>query len=299
MKRIHRVALPLAPAAALPLLAGALLLAALALTVRPANAKDLCGDDGHSQMSFGDKGKTARDVQEMHEPAPSGTWHIDAGENGGVRLSDWDKDEVLICAQITAWSRDEARAQRLLRSIHVENSGGRLRAEGPAQSSNARWGVTYKIYAPRSIDLDVQAVNGPVSVKGIRGHMSLHTENGPLQIAGAGGDIEGRTTNGPLQITLTGSRWQGRGLDVETTNGPVQLSIPDGYSASLTMGTENGPMAGAFVGASRGHRRRHVSMELGSGGAPIRVVTTNGPVVVNQGGQGDDNDNDNDNDDDE
>jgi DUF4097 and DUF4098 domain-containing protein YvlB len=146
------------------------------------------------------------------------------------------------------------------------------------------------------MDLDVQAVNGPVAVEGIHGHMTLRTENGPLQISGAGGDIEGRTTNGPLSVTLTGSRWQGHGLDVETTNGPVQLSIPDGYSAELTTGTDNGPMAGAFVGASRGHRRRHVSMVLGSGGAPVRVITTNGPVSVNQGG---DNEDDNDNDSDE
>jgi hypothetical protein len=93
---------------------------------------------------------------------------------------------------------------------------------------------------------------------------------------------------------LTGSRWQGGGLDAETTNGPVQLSIPEGYSAKLTTGTENGPVAGAFVGVSLGGRRRHVSMVIGSGGAPVRVVTTNGPVVVDQGG-GDDNDNDNDN----
>lgn len=277
----HRpIALPLSPA--LPWLAVAFLAAALAVAPRPAAAKDLCGDDKPS-MHFGDRGQTVRDFQEIHEKAPGGTWHIDAGEIGGVRLSDWNRDEVMICAEVTAWSRDKARAERLLRAIHVENSGGRLRAEGPAQSDNARWGVSFKIFVPRSIDLDVQAVNGPVSVEGVRGQMTLRTENGPLQIINAGGDIEGRTTNGPVTVTLQGSHWQGPGLDIETTNGPVNLSIPDGYSAKLTTGTENGPMAGAFVGSSRGHRRRHVSMVIGSGGAPIRVVTTNGPVIVNHG----------------
>jgi DUF4097 and DUF4098 domain-containing protein YvlB len=288
MKRHRRIAPSFSPHSVLPPLAVALLVAALTVAAPPAAAKDLCGDDKAS-MNFGTRGETVRDFQEIHEKAPGGTWHIDAGEIGGVRLSDWDRNEVMICAQVTAWSRDKARAERLLRSIHVETSGGRLRAEGPPQSDNARWGVSYKILVPRSIDLDVQAVNGPVSVEGVRGRMTLRTENGPLQITNAGGDIEGRTTNGPLTVTLTGARWQGQGLDVETTNGPVKLSIPDGYSAELTTGTENGPMAGAFVGSSRGHRRRHISMVLGSGGAPIRVVTTNGPVIVNKGDdQGDD-----------
>jgi DUF4097 and DUF4098 domain-containing protein YvlB len=147
------------------------------------------------------------------------------------------------------------------------------------------------------MDLDVQTVNGPVTIEGIRGRMSLHTENGPLTLMGAGGDIEGRTTNGPLTVTLTGSRWQGRGLDVETSNGPVQLRIPDGYSADLTTGTQNGPVTGAYVGASAGRRHRHVNVTLGSGGAPIRVVTTNGPIVVNSGSKGHDDVDDGDDDD--
>lgn len=282
-RRVPNDALPLSAAAALPLLAAAMLLAALALSTPPAAAKDLCDDvRSETRMNFGnDRGKTVRDVQEMHEAAPRGTWHIDAGDNGSVQISDWDKDEVMICAQIAAWGRNQEQAERILRSVHVENEHGRLSADGPDQSKSARWGVSFRIYAPRNMDLDVQSVNGPISVTGIAGRMTLHTENGPLEIIGAGGDIEGRTTNGPLSITLTGSRWKGRGLDAETSNGPVQLSIPDGYSAQLTTGTENGPMAGAFVGSGRGHGRRHVTMTLGSGGAPIRVVTTNGPIVVN------------------
>lgn len=265
--------------AALPWLASALLLAAVP-SAAPA-APDRCGEAEESRTDFGSRGKTVRDLQRIHEPAPKGVWRIDAGENGSVQLSDWDEDEVLICAQVVAWSPDQERAAKLLRSIHVETGGGVLRAEGPAQSKSARWSVSYEIFAPRQTDLDVAALNGAVAVEGIRGRMTLRTENGPLSIIGAGGDIRGRTSNGPLSVTLTGSRWHGQGLDLETTNGPVQLSIPRDYSAELTTGTVNGPMAGADLGARRAGRHRHVSTVLGSGGAPIRVVTTNGPVTVN------------------
>ena len=270
----------------LPRIAAALLLAGAALALGPLPASaDLCDETEWSRTSFGDRGKTVRDYRSMREEAPQGVWRIDAGENGSVQLSDWERDEVLICAEVAAWSPDRVRAEKLLRSIHVETDGGRLRAAGPAQSKSARWAVSFRIFAPRSTDLDVEALNGGVSVEGIRGRMTLRTENGPLRIIGAGGDIRGRTSNGPLAVTLAGSRWDGRGLDVETTNGPVQLSIPRRYSAELTTGTENGPMAGHYVGASRRGRSRHVTTVLGSGGAPIRVVTTNGPVVVQHDGK--------------
>lgn len=289
MKRRSRRLFPLSPHAALPLLTASLFAATLLLLAAPAGAErrdadsELCDETEWGQTSFGDRGETVRDFQQIHEPAPRGTWHIDAGVNGSVQLSDWEKDEVLICVQVTAWSRkNKARAEQLMRSVHIETDGGRLRAEGPPSSKSEQWAVSYKIFTPREMDLDIDAQNGPISVEGIHGHMSLHTQNGPLRIVGAGGDIEGRTTNGPVTVTLTGSRWKGRGLDVETTNGPVHLSIPRRYSADLTTGTENGPMAGAFVRAGRSHGHRQVSTVIGSGGAPIRVVTSNGPVVVKE-----------------
>jgi DUF4097 and DUF4098 domain-containing protein YvlB len=256
-------------------------LVALALAPSGIQASDLCGNDGDwSQMRFGDRGKTATDLQQIHEPAPRGTWRIEGGENGGVALSDWDKDEVLICAQVTAWAPDAARAEKLLRSIHVETGGGTLRAEGPVQSRSARWGVSYKIFAPREIDMHVETMNGGIYVEGIHGRMTLSSVNGPLQIVHAGGDIRGRTTNGPVSATLSGSRWSGEGLDLETVNGPVTLSLPERFSAELTAGTENGPMDIAFPVTVQGRMRRHIETTLGSGGPPIRVVTTNGPIVL-------------------
>jgi hypothetical protein len=227
------------------------------------------------------RGKQATDLQSIHEPAPRATWRIDCGENGSVQLGAWDKDEILICAQVTAWTRDKGgRPENLLRSIRVETGGGFLRATGPAQSKSARWAVSYKIFAPRRIDLDVKAENGGISLEGIHGRMNLRSVNGPIAIEDAGGDVRGRTANGPVSARLSGSSWKGAGLDLETANGPVHLIIPEGFSADLETGTENGPMETAFPVAHQRRGSRRVAVVLGSGGPPVRVVTTNGPVMV-------------------
>jgi hypothetical protein len=258
--------------------------AALALLPRPALASELCGRDGEwSRTLFGDgRGKTVTDLQEIHEPAPRGTWRIDCGKNGSAQLSAWDKEEVLICAQVTAWSPNQSRAEALLRSVHVETGGGTLRAEGPQQTNNGRWTVSYRIFAPRRLDLNAKAANGGISLEGIRGRITLTTSNGPIQITDAGGDVRGRTTNGPISVRLIGRRWSGQGLDVETVNGPIHLSIPERFSADLETGTRNGPLEMAFPVTVRGRMPKRFRTVLGEGGPPIRVVTSNGPVVLDR-----------------
>src|SRR5207248_351031 len=111
----------------------------------------------------------------------------------------------------------------------------------------------------------------------------LTAYNGPISLVGVGGDVRARTTNGPLDIELVGTRWEGGGgLDAETTNGPVSLAIPDNYSAELEFGTVNGPMTVGFplTVTIQGKVGRRIITKLGAGGAPIRAVTTNGPVEI-------------------
>ena len=52
--------------------------------------------------------------------------------------------------------------------------------------------------------------------------------------------MNGETRNGGLNVALSGYRWDGDGLDVETSNGGVTVAIPDGYNAELETRTVNG-----------------------------------------------------------
>ena len=69
---------------------------------------------------------------------------------------------------------------------------------------------------------------------------------------------------------LSGDRWDGVGLDVETSNGGVNLTIPEGYNADLTTRTVNGGFRTDFPMTIQGELspRHGISTTLGSGGAP-------------------------------
>ena len=279
------------PGLLLALLGAALLLFPLAAKAENAPSGsgpcDFGGDEWSTTHFESGRGRSVTDYRQLREPAPRGGWRIDGGENGSVSVEGWEKNEIHVCAQVVAWARDKKAAETLVRRIEIETDGGVLRAEGPSQTKSARWAVSYRIFAPRAMDLSVKAMNGGIGVEGIRGTLDLRTVNGPVRIRNAAGDVHARTTNGPLDVELSGSRWSGRGLDAETTNGPMRLSVPERYSAELEAGTTHGPFQVTFPVTIQGKMRHKITTVLGDGGPSIRAITTNGPAIVQRPGESD------------
>ena len=214
--------------------------------------------------------------------AKGGVITVDPGRNGAVAVEGWDRDSIEVHARIQAEGATDSEAAELAHAIRIAAAGTTIGAEGPEAGRHQSWAVSFVVYAPRHSDLKLDTYNGPIGVRDVTGRMTLTAYNGPISLTGAGGDVRARTTNGPLDIELVGARWDGAGLDAETTNGPVSLAIPDNYSAQLEFGTVNGPMTVGFplTVTIQGRVGRRISTRLGSGGAPVRVVTTNGPVEI-------------------
>jgi hypothetical protein len=207
---------------------------------------------------------------------------VDPGRNGGVGVRGWDADSIEIHARIETEGHSDAAAAALAGRIRVVIDVATIGVDGPPQGGGASWSASFAVFAPRHSDLKLDTYNGPIAVKDLSGRITVTAYNGPVALRGVGGDVRARTTNGPLAIELTGERWEGAGLDAETTNGPVELAIPAAYSAQLEVGTVNGPMSVEFplTVTVIGRLERRLTTVLGKGGAPVRAVTTNGPVVI-------------------
>lgn len=222
------------------------------------------------------------EVREYTLDAP-GALEVDASPNGGIEVVAWDRDEVRILAKVVGRGSSEARAREIADEVEVE-TGRTVRARGPDVRRREGWWVSYRIQVPARYDLWLESTNGGVTVRGVQGSLRLQTTNGGVRLADVGGDVRARTTNGGMRVSLSGSRWEGEGLDATTTNGGVVLDIPDGYSAHLEAGTRNGGFRVDFPITVSGRLRRTLSTDLGAGGAPIRVRTTNGGVEIRRAG---------------
>ena len=206
---------------------------------------------------------------------------IDGASLGGVSVTGWDRDSVHVSARIVGMARTQADAERAAKEVRITAEGGTIRASGRNGSDDdSRQIVSYDVYVPRHMDLDLRAHNGGLRVNGVTGRMSLETVNGGLSLEGAGGDVHARAQNGGLNVRLTGTRWEGTGLDAETQNGGVRLVVPEGYSARLETGTINGGIRTDIPITVSGNISRHFSLTLGSGGAPVRATTTNGGIII-------------------
>ncbi|MFN8062217.1 MAG: DUF4097 family beta strand repeat-containing protein [Vicinamibacterales bacterium] len=212
---------------------------------------------------------------------PAGALRVDAGGNGSIRVDGEARSDVAVEAIVQASAPTRARAQELAAAVRVETAGGVVRASGPNHADREWWSVSFRLKVPVRNDLELQANNGGIAIGGVEGAIRFATTNGGVTLTDLAGSVQGRTTNGGVHVSLAGSGWSGERLDVATTNGAVSLTIPDPYNAELETSTVNGGVRTDYPLTVRGRLARSgFKTTLGAGGAPIRVVTTNGALRI-------------------
>lgn len=237
---------------------------------------DWCAEDRHWDRDT----ERVCEVREITLPAGQGTITVDAEPNGSIRVEGWDRNEILVRARVVAHARSEEAAEEIAGEVRIV-TGGTITADGPRTSRRREWwSVSFEIMAPRRSNLDLESMNGGITITDVEGTIAFRTTNGGVHLSRLAGDVRGHTTNGGLDVALDGSEWLGGGLDVTTTNGGVKLGIPSSYNARLETGTVNGHVRADFPITVQGRIDRRITAELGRGGRTIRVMTTNGGVVL-------------------
>jgi len=247
-------------------------------TVVEQSGADPCRDRGTDRDSY-------QFCEVREDSMPAGPLTVDAGSNGGIRIEGWDRNEIHVQAVIDTRAPSEAEAKQLASAVQIQAGGGKVLATGPSTTGrHESWSVSFRINVPRHNDLDLNANNGGVSIAGVAGSIRFETNNGGVRLSDLGGDVRGETHNGGVTVNLSGTTWDGAGLDVQTTNGGVTLAIPDGYNANLTTRTVNGSFRTDYPITVQGEltSTRGLSTTLGSGGPPVNVRTTNGGLKINR-----------------
>lgn len=233
-----------------------------------------------------DRSNHACEIRENHMPATS-RLDVNAAPNGGIRVTAWEKNEILVRTKVEAWGDSKSEAQSTLAQVKVLAEGQKIHSSGPKESGHHSWGwsTSFEIFVPAKIDLDMQSVNGGINVGGVSGAMKLETVNGGIHLSQVAGRIRGETVNGGVHVELSGAHWNGEGLDLQTVNGGVTLAVPDSYNATIKAKTVHGGINSDFSGANItkgqwGGGPNTMDLSLGSGGAQIKLETVNGGVRV-------------------
>lgn len=234
-----------------------------------------------SKDQNGDR-KRACDLRE-YRVASSGRIGLST-HNGGVEIKGWASSEVLVRARVEAWSPANGVApETYLPQIQILTSGGQISSLQPETKPDDTWfTISYEIFVPHQTSLDLKSHNGGINVHDVKGQMRFETHNGGVNLARIAGNVEGSTHNGGINVDLDGARWDGNQLVLETHNGGVNLRLPETYSARVEMSTRNGGVKSDFPMTMTGDlkKTKDMSFNLGSGGALIRMKTSNGGVTL-------------------
>jgi len=220
------------------------------------------------------------EIREQTLAATGGVISIDGRQNGGVSVKGWDNGQVLIRAQIQTGAPNAGEAEQLARQVRVETGGNKIYASGPENQKDYHWSVNFEVFVPRHSDLSLETHNGGIAIAEVNGRIDFNALNGGVVLKRCGGSVHGTTTNGGLVVELNGDRWDGETLDVRTTNGGVVMMVPENYSAYLQTGTVNGNISVDFPVTVQGKITKELAVNLGSGGATVKAVTTNGGVRI-------------------
>jgi len=218
------------------------------------------------------------EIREQTLALSGGTIAIDGKQNGGVSIKGWDQNQVLVRARVQTSAPTAEEAKALSGQIRIETGGAKIFSSGPENRRDYNWNVSYEVFVPRRADLNVETHNGGIAIADVNGRIDFSALNGGVVLKRVGGAVHGSTTNGGLVIELSGDRWDGETLDVSTTNGGVVMAVPENYSAHLQTGTVNGSVSVDFPVNVQGRLTKQVAFDLGSGGATLKAMTTNGGV---------------------
>jgi len=222
------------------------------------------------------------EMRESTVAAAGGVVSIDSRPNGGIALKGWDRNDVMVRAQVRASAPTEAAAHDLVRQVNVQTAGAQIRADGPAPVQDRWWTVSYEVFVPARSAAKLETVNGGISISDVTGDVGFTAVNGGVTLKRVGGNVHGQTKNGGVSIELAGERWDGQGMDVTTVNGGISLKVPQNFSAQLEAETTNGGVNTDLpvVMPASGRREQRITTQMGAGGALLRLRTTNGGVNI-------------------
>jgi len=197
---------------------------------------------------------------------------------GDVRITTWDRDEVLV--QAIKKSHDPRQLRDA--SIIVDSSGDVLsiRTQYAGADADRPASVEYRIVVPRTATLeDIKLINGGLSISGVAGSVKASSVNGNIKAEKLEGQAELSTVNGQLEAGFNRVD-PANPISLTSVNGPIKLSIPASSNAQLTAHNRSGGIDSDFgrvSHASTGHRLRTT---VNHGGTQIHLTNTNGGIAI-------------------
>jgi hypothetical protein len=231
---------------------------------------------------------------------PAGRWIRVKNLNGGITVVPTDGDNIQVTATKT-WRRGDPSIvhftsmklsgsdDMLICALWGDNS--RCDEHGYSQNdhndrndrrtNNNDVSVEFRVMVPRGVKVDVETVNGGVSVSGVTAEVHSETVNGDVVVATTGGRVNAESVNGNVRAQLGRIDTSGD-MKFETVNGNVIVEFTGEFGGDVDLETVNGSLNTNFEMTVSGRLDpKHLRAHIGRAGGPrIKLETVNGNVEL-------------------
>ncbi|MAJ58713.1 MAG: hypothetical protein CBC48_01375 [bacterium TMED88] len=239
--------------------------------------------------------------------------------NGRTRVVGEDRKDVLIRGQKQARAESASAAQRLIETIDLvaaETASGVLVFECEIPRSWNRHGsIDLEVRVPQDTEVSVTCSNGKVCLEGLRhgvrarssngsirledimgpielitanakiccantvGQLVARSSNGKIDVDGHRGALNAETSNGLIRAQII--ELDDSGLKLSTSNGRIILELPEQTHADLDIRVDNGVIRNELSAqVSMREKNGRLKGQLGRGGCPIKLRTSNGAISL-------------------
>ena len=175
-------------------------------------------------------------------------------------------------------------------STDVDVSG----LDGDVDASTVDGNVTVTTIAGR---VNVESVSGLIRIEGVRGRVSASGTNQSLRLANISGDVDVEAVNGSISMTsimssnvsaetvngdivLGSTVRDGGSYQLATTNGNISMAMPEGANATVEVSTYSGKLVSSLPISTGRQRDGEYSFRVGSGSASIEIEAFSGTVRI-------------------
>ncbi|HEV7796909.1 MAG TPA: hypothetical protein VGO73_02040 [Pyrinomonadaceae bacterium] len=240
---------------------------------------------------------------EVRRFAYGGTLTLIGPPEGSITIEGWPRSEVDISAEIQLRADTEIDLDLLaavntfvldedMNHLQVLSTGTHDKAfmrsvakKFPKTLLGLPWQIDYRIRVPFSIDLEINAGRGPVSIVGVEGNVRLSATQSEANLKLSGGTLSATIAIGKLNLTIPVKSWRGVGAELRLAAGEITVAVPAGFSGDidaeiLRVGKIENSFEGLQPRERQGQTAQKIKARVGAGGAFFNLTVGDGTIYI-------------------
>lgn len=241
--------------------------------------------------------------QETFRLGYGGTVTIIGAPQGSITIEGWPKSEVAVTADVELKAETEEDLNRLatvngfvldndVNHVRVLSTGThdkvfmrRVAKNFPKKLLGLPWKVDYRIRVPAVTDLEINAGQGPINLKGVEGAIRLSATESNTELTLTAGTVSVTVASGKVALKIPVRSWRGGGADVRVAAGELVIELPPGFNADidaeiLRVGRINNELSELQSRERPGITEKLMRARAGAGGAFFKFTVADGTISI-------------------